>query len=338
MKRYNLLTTWRFTNRLSDRMNVDYYEIDKTGLKRHITSILKLLFKFRKYNAFLAANPTLDTIFICFLAKLIYPKTLIIAFDILLMKPETSKHRILARIERILFIGIDKFFCNHKDITGYERYYGINKKKLYYVPFKANNYHLLSDFVVRDKGYVLANGASYRDYGTFLKAMTKLGYPTKIVLPGKKVAKYHHTILPEESCPENVTVIRHDFNAYTWNTFIADARIVVVPIKKGTLQSAGVSVYLEAMALGKPVIVTEGISTKGLLTKKMAEIVPPADPDALAAAIKKLWEDEEYRKMIARTGQQYALALKGADRMIRDILIGIYDYLMQRQCKSPLFQ
>jgi glycosyltransferase involved in cell wall biosynthesis len=284
----------------------------------------------RRYNAFLVANPGIDIILICFLSKFIpYNKTLNVAFDVLLIRPETIKHKALAYVEQILFFGIDNFFCNHKDTAGYEKYYGINKEKFYYVPFKANNYSILSDFEIRDKGYVLANGASYRDYETFLKAVTKLGYPTKIILPAARVAKYHQTILDEKLCPENVSVIRHDFNMHTWNEYIANASMVVIPIKKGTLQSAGISVYFEAMALGKPIVITEGVSTRGILTKEVAEIVPAGDPGFLASSIEKLWENKEYRDRLAKNGKQFALSLKGAERMVKDILMGIYSFLEQ---------
>ena len=330
MRKYNILTTWKFTNRLPDKINVDYYEIDRGSFWGYVVSLFKLLIKMRKYDAFLVANPTFDTIFVCFLSKFIpYNKTLNVAFDILLMRPETVKQKVLAWVEQVLFFGFDKFFCNHKDTTGYEKYYGINKEKFYYVPFKANNYSMLSNFMIRDEGYVLASGASYRDYETFLKALTKLGYPTKIVLPAGNVAKYHQTVLDEKLCPENVSVIRHDFNMQTWNEYIANARMVVIPRKRGTLQSAGISVYFEAMALGKPVVITEGVATRGILTKEVAEIVPVADFEALASAIEGLWENKEYRDRLAKNGKQFALSLEGAERMVKDLLMGIYFFLEQ---------
>lgn len=328
MRKYNLLTTWKFTNRLPHKINIHYCELDRGSLWRYILSSFKLLMNIRKYDAFLVANPGIDNIIICFLSKFLsYKKSLNVAFDILLIRPETLKQKVLAYVEQILFFGIDKFFCVHKDTAGYEKHYRINKGKFHYVSFKANNYSMLSNFEIQDNGYVLAGGASYRDYDTFIRAIRKLGYPTKIVLPQADMAKYHQTVLDGQKCPDNVSIIRHDFDSHTWNEYIANARIVVVPIKKGTLQSAGISVFLESMALGKPVVITEGTSTRGILTKEVAEIVPSGDAECLVFAIKKIWENKDYQERIAKKGKEFALSLGGADRLVRDILEGVCFFL-----------
>ena len=81
------------------------------------------------------------------------------------------------------------------------------------------------------------------------------------------------------------------------------------------------------MALGKPVVITEGVSTLGIITKNEAEIVPPGDPESLGNAIRKLWDNREYRKRLANNGKQLALSLEGAERMMKDILEGISLFL-----------
>ena len=77
------------------------------------------------------------------------------------------------------------------------------------------------------------------------------------------------------------------------------------------------------MALGKPVVITEGVSTKGVLTNDMAVIVPAEDSEQLTLAIKKLWEDDEYRNRISSNGKDYALSLGGAKRLVEDILTAL---------------
>ena len=77
------------------------------------------------------------------------------------------------------------------------------------------------------------------------------------------------------------------------------------------------------MALGKPVVITEGTSTRGLITENEAEIVPCEDPNSLANAIRKLWEDKGYRDMLASRGRRYALSLEGKERLVKDLHDGI---------------
>lgn len=88
------------------------------------------------------------------------------------------------------------------------------------------------------------------------------------------------------------------------------------------------------MALGKPVIISEGTSTRGILTKNEAEIVPSEDPDSLALAIKKIWENKDYRERLAENGKKYALSLKGEERLVRDILRGICFFFEKRENKE----
>lgn len=176
----------------------------------------------------------------------------------------------------------------------------------------------------KDGSYVLSLGSSYRDYDTLIKAIKKLNYPTKVILPEKSQVEYHNTYLEDSFIADNIEIIRHDYNYDTWNDYIANARLVVIPITKAALQPAGISVYLEAMALGKPVIVSEGPSTKGILVNNEAEIVPAEDSEALASAIEKIWSDKNYRDYIAANGKKYALSLGGEERLVKDILEEIY--------------
>jgi glycosyltransferase involved in cell wall biosynthesis len=333
--RFRILTTVQLTNRLPGLVDVDWFEIGGDSRIAHAALLARLIVRSRSYDALLAFNPGIELTVVAFLVRLLSAhRTLVVFFDALLPQPASWKKRAIARVKRILFWGVDKFFCVHKDTSGYERHYGISPDKCYYVPFKANNIRLRSEFNPIDGDYVLSCGASYRDFATLIEAVAGLGYPTRIVLPSSQVARYHHTQLDEAHLPAHVRVIRHDFDPMSWNSQIANARLVVIPILKRALQPAGISVYLEAMALGKPVIVSEGPSTNGLLTYKEAVIVPAEDPEALASAMQDLWENKSHRERIAKGGQEYALSLGGEDRLVSDLLQGIHGFLQERRRRS----
>lgn len=328
MQKYKLLTAYKIINRLPEKFDVTYFGIDGYKGLKAIINLTRLWRKIKKYDVFLVSNPDIKIMVLCFILKIIpFCKTKIVFWDMLLVRPRDFKSKMVAYLERIFLARIDRFLVDHKDTEGYERYYKIPKYKFHYIPFKANNLSFLSELRPQDGGYVLSCGASHRDYKTFLEAIEMLGYPTKIVLPQKGVAKYHGTKLEEKQCPANVKIIRHDFNVNTWNEYLANARIVVIPIEPGTLQAAGISVYLEAMALGKPVVITEGVSTMGILRENMAEIVPGGNPTKMASSIRLLWENESYRGEISRRGREFALSLGGRDRMATDILENIASFL-----------
>jgi len=73
------------------------------------------------------------------------------------------------------------------------------------------------------------------------------------------------------------------------------------------------------MAMGKCVIVTEGLATRGML-KDEAVIVAPKDQEALAAAIARVWNDDALRHRTAESGRRYAERCGGESRLLSDIL------------------
>jgi glycosyltransferase involved in cell wall biosynthesis len=129
---------------------------------------------------------------------------------------------------------------------------------------------------------VFAGGHSMRDYGTLLKALRLLDVPAVIVT--------NRTAVNSPEVPKNVT---HDVNVPE-NTFAAlmmRASVVVVPLLPVSFD-AGQSVALQAMCYGKPVIATNTAGLSEYIDHgKTGILVPPSDPEAMAAAIKRLLDD-----------------------------------------------
>ncbi|MEP6933472.1 MAG: glycosyltransferase, partial [Nitrospirota bacterium] len=105
----------------------------------------------------------------------------------------------------------------------------------------------------------------------------------------------------------------------SWLEYIARAKIVVVPLLPRSGYAPGLSLYLMAMAMKKCVIITEGLSTRGMITNQ-AIIVPPENPMAMAEAIRRVWNNAELRGQVAADGQRYASGLAGEGRLLSDIL------------------
>ncbi len=170
---------------------------------------------------------------IAFLSRtIISRKITVVYYDVNLHAPHNIRSKVETISKSILLRCVDGLFCMHKDTSSYEQYFDIDKKKFYYVPFKANNYRFYNKYKSTDGGYALSCGASYRDFDTFLEAVRILGYPTKIVLPAQNTAKHHNTFFEERCIPASVEVIRHDYNRDSWYEYMANARIVVIPIRK----------------------------------------------------------------------------------------------------------
>lgn len=320
MPRFRILSNVRLTNHFPLELELIYFEFKKSTIIEALWNVKRLLSLTTQVDALIILNPGIYEELVAFINKCVLRrKTITIFYDIILSRPDSLQEKIIGKIKSLLFSGVDKFFVVHKDTTGYERYYKIPKSKFMYIPFKANNYDVVDKYRCTDKGYVLVCGISQRDYETFIRAIEITNIPAKIVLPDRKMAKFHKTPSYEGRLPASIDMVTGKVDDHLWNQYIAEARIVVVPILERAIQAAGISVYLEAMALGKPVIVTEGVSTHGILSNE-AEIVPPGDSVALATCLKKLWEDKIYRDQLAYRGKTYALSLGNTTRLVKDIL------------------
>ncbi len=126
---------------------------------------------------------------------------------------------------------------------------------------------------VTDLGYVFSGGTSLRDPQLLVEASR--GQPWKTVIAAK--AKL-------SSIPANVEVAFVEHTRYL--ELLRGAAVVVVPLRSGTVRSAGQQTYLNAMALGKPVIVTDVIGVRDYVEDgETGIIIPPDDVEALRRAI-----------------------------------------------------
>lgn len=284
-----------------------------------IPAIIRNLWKVRKGRAIIVSNAKGADLLLIFLSKLLYGRRLTtFTYDLNLRVPRSRWGRLVAHFRRGLLRAVDVFICMHKDVSGYTKHYGILPESCEYIPFKPNNWDLVDSVGVKDGDYVVALGASHRDYRTLLEAVRDVQMPVKIILPRERI-KAHNADIGESPFPLNVQHLETHDGRVGWNQYLAESRMVVIPILADAIQPAGISVYLEAMALGKPVVITRGASTEGILDERLAVLVPPANPRALREAIVKVWNDEPLRRHLGAAGKEYARSLGDHKRLVADI-------------------
>jgi glycosyltransferase involved in cell wall biosynthesis len=223
-----------------------------------------------------------------------------------------------AVIKRTLLSRVDHFIHYFKDISGY-RSFGVGKDRSSYVPFKVNIFGNQPPMVpVGD--YVFTMGVSLRDYDTYIRAIATLPYPAAIPeysflhFEGKDDAFRWS----KDTVPSNLRILPDTGDRSDLLRNLAAARVVVIPIRKSSLCASGISTYLDAMYLGKCVIVTEGPGASDLLSDQ-AILVPAEDPVALGEAISKAWNDDAFREAMAERGRLYAISLGGEPEMLARI-------------------
>ncbi|MCA9665027.1 MAG: glycosyltransferase [Myxococcales bacterium] len=257
-----------------------------------------------------------------------FNKAKLVLVDLILPPPHTFMQKAKAQLYRQLLKQADLLLLFMKDTSGIKRYYGIPPEKCRYIPFKVNDFDKLSAMAKIDGDYIWAGGRSHRDYDTFTRAVSAAGFPTRITAPKLDEQRQHGSDFAGHTLPPHVQLIHDDGTNESWNRTIADAKMVVMPVKKGVVSPAGVSAYLVAMALKKCVIISNCPAVDGILENdKHAIIVPPGDVDALKNAITRAWTDDEYRNRIAENGYQYAMSLGGTDQLRHNIAKATVEYL-----------
>lgn len=160
------------------------------------------------------------------------------------------------------------------------------------------DHHFFRPLPVEPEDYILAVGQEQRDYQTLLQAIEGTGLKLVVVASSPwSTSKVHLNGM------ENVTVLSH-IPYPDLRLLYARARLVTVPLFHGDY-AAGVNSLLEAMAMAKPLIVSQ---TKGITDYiRQAETglyVPPEDPLALKRAILSVWTQSKELKRLGTNARR----------------------------------
>jgi len=252
------------------------------------------------------------------------------AVDLVLRKPLTLRHRLTALAKRLLLMRVDHFVHYFRDLSGYTKFFGVPASRSSYVPFKSNlcGIQHLERPSTEVGDYIFAMGVSLRDYDTFIRAIALLPYPAAIPRHSfenfeGRPRRYSWSL---ENLPPNLSILPDDGNREELINNIAKAKVVVIPIQGHSLCASGISTYLDAMYLGKCVVMTAGPGASDLLTDQ-AILVRPHDVEALRSAMHLAWTDKGLRNRTAKAGLEYALNLgdeaRLLDRIFRQCILAL---------------
>lgn len=188
-----------------------------------------------------------NDIFILGLLKLFFPfnPCKFITLDIFLPYPEPSiQGKIKKWIKIIALKSINLIFIYSKRNERLCKAYKIDPKKVVYIPFKINSYDYVVNHKISDGGYIFSGGRSRRDFQTLITAGKDLQYPFKIVAPHEEELKMQGTLIDSHALPSNIELIHDDGSIKSFVSYIANSKLVVLPLKSQDFASTGTSVYL----------------------------------------------------------------------------------------------
>jgi glycosyltransferase involved in cell wall biosynthesis len=149
---------------------------------------------------------------------------------------------------------------------------------------------------------ISAAGLEWRDYPTLINAVKDMVGLTVKLAAASPWSK-HSNETERVALPDHVTARRYPYDEL--RDLYAASQLVAVPLYENDFQ-AGVTTLLEAMAMGKPVIITQTTGQTDVVTHGVNGItVPPGDVAAWKAAIQKLREDDDLRQRIGASARQW---------------------------------
>lgn len=178
------------------------------------------------------------------------------------------------------------------EVEVYKKRFKNGKTRFCFVPLGID----FSQIAIKDSlGYIFSGGRSNRDYRTLLRAIEKLDVRVEIVAQRFNI---------DEKIPENAN-IQYGVFGQKFDRLIAESAIVVVLLDRPD-ESSGQLVMLQAMAHGKPVVVTQN---RGLFDYiepgKNAVTVPPHDAEELKRVLFSLSNDPQRRADLGKHAREH---------------------------------
>lgn len=247
----------------------------------------------------------------------------IMAHDIVLRKPMTFRARMISIVKRFLLSYVDHYSLHFTNLDGYQKHWGIGPSRASYLPSKPNIRYRYEYKVSPEGEYILCFGRSERDYDSFFLAMEQLPeLPAVIPPPHIAQLRRHATRFSRslDELPKNVRVVEDDGSVESLIGIIEKAKLVILPIVASRIAPSGIGTYLNAMLMGKCVITSHGVATTDVLTGGEALLVEPEDPEALAAMIRRAWNDNALRLRTAEAGRVYSENCGGEPELRQRVL------------------
>lgn len=280
--------------------------VAKNGWLSNIRAAITLIPKSFQFDVLILASNRKSSIFTILYSLLpVKRKTPILMIDCLwYIHPHKLRYLIKRLQLRIMSKCITKFivWASH-EVDDYSKAFSIPRGKFIFVPY----HHTLEgyEFEVTEGDYIFSGGDGDRDYPTLIRAMQQID--CKLIIATRR--KDWHGNLPVKQDIAAFPATHSDFRNY-----MAGSKLVVVPMKKGLLHSGGQQTYLNAMAMGKPVIVADDFGARDYIDHGVnGLIVCSADSKRLSFAIETILKNERLAACLANnalmTRQKYSTSV-----------------------------
>jgi glycosyltransferase involved in cell wall biosynthesis len=204
---------------------------------------------------------------------------------------------------------------------------GVPAGKLYLVKHYADQVFWSTPESDGETDMICSAGAEMRDYPTLIEALQGTSLRCHIAtdhvrisgvgLGGSHVSAERFSA----SAGENVTIGRKSLPEL--RALYARSRFVVVPLNPSDTDN-GVTVILEAMSMGKPIICSRTQGQVDVIQEGVTGLfVPVGDPVALRNAMLELWNDPERARAMGRAARAYVEKHHALEKFCLDVKTAI---------------
>jgi hypothetical protein len=172
--------------------------------------------------------------------------------------------------------------------------------------------------------YFVACGSENRDYRSLGLASSEISSTVRVF--GHGFFGKNSSINQSDESAKFVLEPRVSFDSL--RSAYARSRAVIVPLND-VPYAAGVTGLVEAMSMGKPIIVTDGRGISDYITSNVGIVVPPNDPIALANAIKTI-ESDGIPPAVGENNRKWILENCSIDNYVNKISIVMKNSIYSR--------
>ncbi len=181
------------------------------------------------------------------------------------------------------------------EAESFPRTWRLRSSRVRFVPWAVT---IKDELPSTDNGRVFAGGNSLRDYGPLIAAAGRIDAPVDIATSV--------TVSQLGPTAPNLTIGPRPQAEY--DEMLRSAAVVVVPLQGRDDRSSGQTTYVNAMARGKAIVVTDTPGVRDYIQDgETGLIVAPGDGAAMAEAIIRLLDDPAERERMGRRAREHAL-------------------------------